>query len=560
MKPTKTNFKQMKLIFLLSIVSIFSISASAQTAPTKNRMAEFNASYDSVSKLITRNYGRSLDYAVLLYKDNQCEKADRILKAVTSNQVTDIESGDYGLWAWGKEKDLTIGDKNVPLFHAHAMLVDLWDLQEKMSFDTRAAYLLSCKRLVQAAERRWDEEIFELGRDCIAYSNVFTMYVEVLTVASERFNDARLKRMANTQWIRLYNHFKFYGVDEFLSSSYDDVIFKALFDIHNFALDERMKRESKEMMDYVYLQESAVTHPLLKLSVVGMGRDYRAFQKTGDVRVAFLKDSMPGYVPPKQAKIINSNRTYPFEVVGKAGTWPFIFKSYQLKNAAMGSMSGGSYFWQQIHCMASVGKNENERATLFVPGTYTPNNGYTSQIAGSTLCVYNRLPTMWHITQWRNDLSKVKETMCLFGVGISNNWKEKKITDEEIVLEAYGYELHIFPFQLNLNKIEPFRLQLKQRTTTSPQYHSRPALFQEYEFPNGPEWFGVYIVMAESGKKVISPKFSYSNKNNNTIFLSGLGHEVKLVYTEQGIYKQIYPFNIDLLPKLSIESSNSKIQ
>jgi hypothetical protein len=103
-----------------------------------------------------------------------------------------------------------------------------------------------------------------------------------------------------------------------------------------------MKRESKEMMDYVYLQESAVTHPLLKLSVVGIGRDYRGFQKAGDVRVAFLKESMLGCVPPKQAKMINSNRTYPFEVVGKAGTWPFVFRSYRLKNAAMGSMSGVS--------------------------------------------------------------------------------------------------------------------------------------------------------------------------------------------------------------------------
>ena len=45
----------------------------------------------------------------------------------------------------------------------------------------------------------------------------------------------------------------------------------------------------------------------------------------------------------------------------------------------MGSFTGGNCYEQQIHCMATVGKNENERAVAFLQGCYTHVNGFTDQ-------------------------------------------------------------------------------------------------------------------------------------------------------------------------------------
>lgn len=132
--------------------------------------------FTCISGLNAQNYGSMLGQATRLYRSDIPEninRADSILNAVISIQVTDEESGNFGLWPWYPGGE--IGDKNVPLFHAHHMLVDLWELQDKMSFTTRAAFELSCRRLVKAAERRYDEEIWELGREYVAYSNVFAI-------------------------------------------------------------------------------------------------------------------------------------------------------------------------------------------------------------------------------------------------------------------------------------------------------------------------------------------------------------------------------------------------
>ena len=121
-------------------------------------------------------------------------------------------------------------------------------------------------------------------------------------------------------------------------------------------------------MDFLYLQQSAVTHPLLKIPVSGIARDYREFTKYNDARVEFLQHDVQGYTPPAKAIEINTNRKYPFEATGRTGALPFVYKTYQTPNAAMGSMSGwGNYYWQQIYCMAAMGKSEKEKATLLFP-------------------------------------------------------------------------------------------------------------------------------------------------------------------------------------------------
>lgn len=545
------------LLLSLLLITMFSQGALAQTSKDEQRIQELEKRYLQKEKLINGNFGLSLEYATLLYRSESCAnivRADSILNAVIAFQNSDEESGDYGLWPWGP--GLEIGDKNVPLFHAHHMLVDLWEVQSKMSFITRSAFTLSCHRLVKAAERRFNEEIWELGRECVSYSNVFSMYVQTLVLASERFNSSRLKRMATIQWIRFYNHWKFYGIDEFLSTTYDDVIFRALLDIRQFADNERMVREADEMLDYVYLLQSAVTHPLLKLPVSGIGRDYRYCQKTGDIRVPFLKETPSGYIPDDKVRKMNEMRKYPFHAIGKAGTLPFIFQTYQLKDAAMGSMTGwGNYFWQQLHCIASAGKNEYERATLFIPGTYTPNNGFTDQKELSTFCVYNRLPTMWHITQWRGDISDIRSTMCEFGVGISNNFKQIEQDNEKIVLRAYGYDFYLFPYELKGDKMLSCNLVLKKRDTTSPFYHQRPADFSEYVFPEAPEWFGVYVKMVKVGTKVKKPEFFYKEEKEGVLhFSTDAGHSIRICIMEQGNSVQMHENDLNAIPRFTINN------
>lgn len=501
------------------------------------------------------NIGNALQYAYLLYHKNTPEsisKADKVLNMTLSFQVSnDSESGNYGLWPWSVGS--TVKDKNVPLFHAHLMFVNLWDEQNKMSAQTREAFLKACKCILVAAERRYDEEIFELGREVVAYSNVFSLYVQTLTLAAERYDSDRLRRKANIQWRRFYNNFKFYGISEFLSTTYYQVIFDALMDIKNFGHEERIAKEAKEMMDFLYLQQSAVTHPLLKIPVSGIARDYREFTKYNDARVEFLQHDVQGYTPPTKAIEINTNRKYPFEATGRTGALPFVYKTYQTPNAAMGSMSGwGNYYWQQIYCMAAMGKSEKEKATLFIPGSYTPINGFTSQQGLSALCVFNRLPTMWHLTQWKGDLSDYRETFGEFGIGFTDQFKRVSRTSERIVIQAYGYDVYIFPFEMVNGEIKSSSMELRQREKTSPRYHTRPAHFNEYVFNEKADWFGVVVKIVESGQKVERPEIFYKTEAAIHTFSTEDNLSVSVACMEQGNCIQIRTDDVNLIPRLQI--------
>jgi hypothetical protein len=266
-----------------------------------------------------------------------------------------------------------------------------------------------------------------------------------------------------------------------------------------------------------------------------------------------LQQAYANYTPPRKAVEINEGRKYPFRVIGKASLMPFIYQSYQLKDAAMGSMTGGLCFWQQIHCMVAAGKNENERAVAFLPGSYNPVSGYTDQIGATTLCVYNRLPNYWHLTQKRGefDSSNYRATFDDFGFGISN-WKEKSKTEDRIVLEAYGYELHLFPFSVREEKLVPCGLELKHRTTTSTRYHPRPRIFDEYVFPAEPDWFGVHVILAKTGTKVDKPRIEFSNKDGIRTFKTDKGHQLRMFVSAKGDTRQLYNVDPALIPLFKI--------
>lgn len=542
------------LLLLTAVVMGASARAQELTPDEKDRLDAMDQAYSADKKTA------AFDYAWLLYRTSDranWRKADEVLKEVVAQQDSDPESTTYGQWGWTRRDGESFGDLNRALFRADVMFVKLWEQQDRMSRSARSAFRESCRRLTEAARRRWDTEIFDVGRDFTAYSNIFVLYVEALMLAGERFGDARMKKMAKSQWARWYNHISVFGIDEFASPAYNYVIFSHLPNIHDFSHDERIERESKEVMDHVFLLQTALTHPLLKVPVSGISRDYRVFLEQADARSEVLTASVPGYVPPPEAVRLNERRAYPFEVIGRASIIPFLFKSFQMPDAAMGSMTGGNCFQQQIHCLTVVGRSGTERAVMFVQGTNMPVSGFTDQVEMSTLCVYNRLPTYWHLTQWRGDLARYRETLDEFGVGISPNWTEKLSVPGHTVLAAYDYEAHLFPFAVQDETLAPCELPRKHRTTTSLRYHPRPRVFDEYVFPREAEWFGVFITLVKAGSGVADPGLGYLNTDGIRTFTTNLGHKVRLVIAELGETKQLFNVDPALIPRLKITEAGS---
>ncbi|KAA3661366.1 MAG: hypothetical protein DWQ10_04685 [Calditrichaeota bacterium] len=498
----------------------------------------------------------ALDYAFLSYRIDEHAnhlKADTALNHFIALQDNDPESVTYGQWDWRWKNNQKVVDFNRALFMADMMFGKLWEQQDKMSVATRKNFITSCERLLEAAVRRWDTEVFDIGRDFVNYSNIFVLYIETFTRAGARFHDARLQKTAVGQWTRWYNHISYYGIDEFASPTYNRVIFKHLANIHDFSNNERVKREVKEVMDHIYLLQSVLTHPNLKVPVTGISRDYRKFIERSDARSGVLTRPLPkGYSPPAKAVNLNKHRSYPFEVIGKAATNPFIFISYQLKDAGMGSFTGGNCYEQQIHCFVAVGKNEHERASAFLQGTYVHVNGFTDQIKNATLCVYNRLPNYWHTTQWRGDMSKYQETFDDFGIGITSEWKEKLNTPDQLVFSAYDYELHIFPFRIQDEKLVSNQLTRKHRTSTSPsgRYHPRERVYDEFVFPEDDDWFGAFITFVKSGAKVKKPEIIYAHENGIRSFNTDLGHQIRLFVTENNETKQLFNVDPEMIPLL----------
>lgn len=544
----------MKLLILILINAFLVVNVYSQdfNGNITEKLAELEESYSTGQKM---DY---FEYAWLLYSTNESSnypKADIVLNHLISLQDQDPGSITYGQWDWKWQDGEKVVDFNKALFNAEKMFVNLWEEQEKMSKGTKENFLTSCKNLTEAAVRRWDTEVFDIGRDFVNYSNIFVMYVETLTLAGERFDNYRLKKMANSQWTRWYNHITYFGIDEFASPTYNRVVFEHLANIYDFSKNERVRREVKEVMDNLYLLQSVLTHPILKVPITGISRDYRWFTEEADARSGVLTNPLPkGYTPPERAIKLNEHRSYPFEVIGKAATNPFIFKSYQVEDAGMGSFTGGNCYEQQIHCFVAVGKNEHERASAFLQGTYVHVNGFTDQIKNSTLCVYNRLPNYWHTTQWRGDMSKYRETFDDFGVGITSDWKEKLNTPDHIIISAYDYDLHIFPFKINNEKLVSNQLIRKHRTNTSPsgRYHPRPRVYDELVFPEEDDWFGAFITLVKSGTKVEKPSITYSNENGIRSFNTDMGHQIRLFVTEKNETKQLFNVDPALIPILEI--------
>lgn len=497
-----------------------------------------------------------LQKAVKWYEENTEESranADYIVLSMAAEQVRDPQSKYYGSMGWwfGKGQGL-----NMANFLCDDLFKDLWPYQDRMCEEARKEFRTTCELVVKCAERRFDEETFSIGRDNLEYSNAYCMAVQNMMVGGIRLNDERLIRKAETQWTRLYNYHKFYWFGEFMSPAYDNEDFSAIMDIWRFTRDPKIKAQAKEVLDELYLSECAGSHPELKVQLVGTSRDYRKFLKTKerDQRSKIITATPEDYEIPAKAREIQENRKYPFEFEGKAGTMTFTFKSYQLKDAGMGTMTGwGNYFWQQLHLIAAAGSNENDRATLFIPGSYNPINGFTDQKGMTALIVYNHRPSLWHLTGAKGSVKNVKKTFDPFGVGTSVEFKEIKNSLGELVLSAGEYDFHIYPFEASAeNGLQACTLKKEERLYSSPskRYHYRKLnKFFEYLFPTEPQWVGAVVKIVKKGTKVKAPIVVFDETDGLTRFTCKKEQlEIKVGITEFGASVAIPKENLDLMP------------
>ena len=435
------------------------------------------------------------------------EQAIQLLEKTLAEQVCDETHISYGQFP--KEYGGPVGDLNMALFIL-PRLVALRDTHAAvLPVATAEALDRAIRRALDAAQRRWDEEIFDIKRDHKAYSNIFLLYIQAFMLGGRTFGDERLARTGISQWKRWFHHVAYHGIDEFVSDYYR-VDVEALTRIRALCPDPGVREQATRVLDYLAAVEHAVTHPVLKLPVCGASRNYRRFLAGADQEGSSLaagatipardprrdagQDRSRGdYRPPDSVVKAYRERRFPYTVHGRAGSTPFLFQSWQDRHAALGSMTGGNYFWQQIHCMAAVGQGSDAREVLFMPGAYSIANGYVCQRGHRALCLFSRRPNTFLRTQKVVCDSELQAEFGDYGIGVSNGW-DVTVTTGRSVFSAYGYQVVIDPFLLKGTVAEPVALEKVHRTTLSQgRFHRTPAEMTEYVFPESTEWFGCRV-------------------------------------------------------------------
>ena len=531
----------MKRFFTIAILAVIScICVSAQNYKMKERAGII----------------KELEKAATWYRSGDSAKArdaDYIISTVAEHQIKDPESRFYGSMSWWyKSPKLGL---NMAGFIAHEMFVDLWNLQDRMSEQARKDFLRIAELIVLSEDRRFDEEPFPVARDEMEYSNAYCLSMQTVWLGAFRLQDKYRMAQAKNMWARYYQFYKFFGNGEFASAHYEEVDFTSILDMWRFCDDSVLKAQMKEVLDDIYISQTAITHPLLKLPIVGASRDYREVQKGGDASSPLFKAKLYEYEIPEKAVQLRDHRKYPFELEGKGGSGaPFTFKSYQTEDAGMGTMSGwGCYFYQNLHLVASAGRNENERASLFCPGTYNSVNGFTAQKGMTSLLVYNRKPTLWHLTSGKvKDISKYKDSIKPFGIGASDGFTVVENGKGKILLKVYGCDFYIFPFEAKDGKVIPCELQLLHRSETGAGIsQSRKASFDEFMFPEEPDWFGAVVKVVKEGTKVKTPDVTFSEEGGIcTIGCSSENLSIKVCETDAGASVALPEKNINMMPVL----------
>jgi hypothetical protein len=401
---------------------------------------------------------QSLDYAILLLRRGQADDRQRALAIIDAVFATQHHAPDGDRGRFPMLLPETWRDLNATLFLAPSLaeLYTRWlpALPAPLADRVRAGVL----EAREAIERRWADEVFDLHRDFTAYSNIFVLYIQALLLFGHCLGCERLLRDGDAQWQRWFHHVSTYGIDEFCSPTYNEVDYEGLLGILSAATSPRMRTEVTLVLDYLSALQHAVSHPLLRMGVVGTSRDYRLFAQPGGGAFRFLDDAgNADYHPPRAVLDEFRQRQYPYRAAGRASLVPFRFQSWQLQHAAMGSMTGGHYFPQQIHLMAAVGTSPQDRACAFFQADpWNPLNGYVCQQDGRALCLFTRTATSYHLIQRRERVTSLPapDTLppCL---GLTEGWTIDRCEPGTLVATAGGYALHVRAFALDDNRMRP---------------------------------------------------------------------------------------------------------
>lgn len=432
-------------------------------------LKQFEAIYDPARHLLKTPDGkqwaiaqRTLDYTLLLLRRNEQGDHDRAFDIITAVLDTQLQTPD---WEHGRFPFLTPEtwrDLNANLFMTPA-LVELhtrWRHALPASLASRLE--IAIHAAVNIVERRWADERFDPHRDFTAYSNIFVLYIRALYMLGQALDIPRLTHDALYQWQRWFNRVSVHGVEEFTSPTYTRVIYEALLDIHAMVTNEDgVQKEVALVLDHLFTLQHAVNHPLLRVPAVGSSRDYRQFVPAGKGAFEFLEhEGSHGYQPPAEVVREFKQRCFPYRASGRAGSTPFLFQSWQDTHAAMGSMTGGNYFPQQIHLMAAVGQSPDDRACAFFNAL--PNNpiqGYVRQHDHRALCLYARTPTPYSRYQLRQSPGPLPHEgtfpPCL---GLTRDWVSRSDQPGVLTATAYGYTLHMQAFSLHDNTLAPMAL------------------------------------------------------------------------------------------------------
>ncbi len=450
----------------------------------------------------------SLELAIGLLRNGKPDAAAQSIDAVLALQCADPDAYAYGqfplnLGPWDYQ------DLNIILF----LLPHLLELEvahaATLPSATRARLATALDRAGDAVLRRWDEEVFDLHRDHVCYTNVALLQIRSLVLLGRYRQQPRLLRVAAGQWRRWFTHAAYFGIDEFLSPTYAEVDREALDDILLHAEDPRMLIEARVVLDHILAEQAAVLHPVLGLPLCGSSRHHRGFIQPGPMAGGHAGPPVPA---------ISTAHDFPYRATGRAGLIPFRWRTWQLATAGLGSMSGGHVFWQQIHAIAAVGTDAWHRAVAWFPGRCTNTPGWTDQRDGDVLCLFHRGITSMHGTQWCVPRSQAAEPLGEHGLGIIGSWLERHEASR-LILSAHDWNLVVDTWADGA----PAPLHRQDCTSTGQAgTHGSTTTFAEWTFPNHATWFAARMrLVSASAPLPALPAWRWSTDGHGVSLADG---------------------------------------
>lgn len=344
-----------------------------------------------------------------------------------------------------------------------------------------------------AVERRWDEEVFDPHRDGLGYTNVTLLYVRALALLARHRGDGRLARKSTAQWRRWLHHVDQWGVGEFVSPTYGGIVLDTLAELR-VLLPTDCHAGLAAAGRLVDATLSAATHPVLQLPVCGMSRSYRR---------CFAPGATPAWAGPllraRAALGIESPpspRRLPMEMSGRATSQPFRFRSWQARDAGVGSFTGGHYFWQQVALVAAVGAGPDRRAAAWLPSHPAAVAAFVDQRDGRALCLFDRGPLPLHRTQWAVPDHRILATSDSIGVGLTPGW-EATTRDGVLHLSAYGRRLVVRPFQLESDRAASADLLQREPRPSPHRLPDNAPHISSWWLPDGARHVGCVVELLE---------------------------------------------------------------